>query len=477
MAIYQWKGSTGSSINRYDWNHAPNWLVRNSNGTVTTAATPPGAGDDVYVGASQISQTICQSPLLYGGFTGTIAGGSWTNSGGTGHTFNTAMNKLSAVVGDPSTIYRFPILGGGISGLNYEWLMSASVTGGGMYGEEITFPASGRQLTLNLKAKDVNVTVKKLGYCTLNFVPNLSQFNGATAATSGSAGTQTSPVANNTFVASNGGELVVKGGIWDSMVLEPDTFASLTGNAFTALSDAVCTNLRLKSHSFFIDNSVTAGYAKVDGGHFSPYQRMKFNANVDMNDALAKQYPAGSLNSSISSNDSTLHLVNPNSFMFRFPFASIAIGSNTNLSKTTRIGRIIAESSTDYSDGPDYPCPWSIEFSGNVLSDEVKISNCFMSANQMIPKAAAINLNSLRLDNGSTLDLGANKNFDNWEIGGPTSGGIFFEDEHSQVIGSRGQRMYLTQMSLGGRFDSRLSVVDALPIVPNSNILPTQQFN
>lgn len=475
MAIYQWRGSTGSSLNRYDWNHAPNWIVSIYNSSPTVASTPPGAGDQVYVGMSPISSAVCHSPLLYGGFAGSISGGSWSNSGGTGHTFNTALMSISAVVGDPSSIYRFPSLGGGITGLNYEWLVRTGVTAGGMSGQTITLSDS-RQNKLNLKVKDANITTKSGGYSTLFFVPNLGQFNGATSATAGSAGSPNAPIANNTLVASNGGTMLFDGGIWESMVLEPDALNGFTANAFTALSNAVCTDLRLKCHSFVIDSSVTAGHVKVDGGHFNPFHRMRFDGNVNMENALRNQYPAGGVSGSDRDGDSTLHLVNPTSFMFRFPFASIAIGNNADLTKTTKVGRIVAETSTEYSQGPEYPCPWSIEFSGNVQADEVRMKQSFMSANPMIPKSASVVINSLYLDKGSILDLGANMKFDNWAIGGPTAslGGIFFEDEHSQVVGSKGQRLWLSQMSLGGRYDSRLSVLGARPLTPNNTILPTE---
>ena len=76
---YYWQGSTGSDISKYDWNYAPNWKVANWSKPYTqwpASATAPGPNDSAYVGEYFF---VARSPLLFGGYSGSVASGTWLN--------------------------------------------------------------------------------------------------------------------------------------------------------------------------------------------------------------------------------------------------------------------------------------------------------------------------------------------------------------------------------------------------------------
>ncbi len=88
MASLFWQGAisgTGhTSVAAYDFNVASNWKLQRYGQSVSnwsTSLTAPVAGDQITVGGPVVART----PLLFGGYTGTMAAGGW-GIGGSGAT-------------------------------------------------------------------------------------------------------------------------------------------------------------------------------------------------------------------------------------------------------------------------------------------------------------------------------------------------------------------------------------------------------
>lgn len=475
MANYYWVGSGSDTAYRYDWNTASNWKVEVQQGTrsvVQTATSAPGAGDTVYIGDLPYG-VPCYSPLLFGGFSGGVQGGTWLNSaGGAGHTFNSALSEIHASVGNAS--YPYAYLGGGLTGAIYDWVMSLGVTFGGMSGENIDINlADSRVADLTLKVKTVETEIANpYAFVGFNFVDSLNQLGGGTGATSGTGNAATAPIANNTLNAISDGALSVKGGLWDTIEINPNYSAGITNShPRTLVSSVVCRELKTKSHSFMIDSSVTAGKAHVDGGSYAPFYRMIFKGNVDMQYVLGKYMPASSLTGSVNPGDSTLVLDNPTSMNFRFPYATITLGDHINGS-AMKAGSVVVNSNNEYSNGPEYQVPWSVEFGGSALINELHSNYSHISASPSIRTNAVVTVGTLYLDRMSVLDFAANPKFDNWILGtdSASAGGIIFRDEGSHVVGSKGMRLWTSQLNVGERYDTRLSTLSKDPI---KGTLPT----
>lgn len=176
---YYWVGgSTGStSASRFDWNVASNWRVLrtptspvNDYNLLYTDMYPIG-GDNVYIGygsaAFSIRKNTITSPLLFGGFSGPVAGntGCWicdgstgnTLSGASGTTFNSALSFVS-IGGDYANFIDNCILGGGLTGSIgvsdvLDVLKSTNVIGmNSSYWDALSGAATTRQSSLNIKS-------------------------------------------------------------------------------------------------------------------------------------------------------------------------------------------------------------------------------------------------------------------------------------------------------------------------------------
>lgn len=475
MANYYWVGSQADTASRYDWNTASNWKVSIPQGTrsvLQTATNAPGAGDTVYIGDLPYGAE-CYSPLLFGGFSGGVQGGTWLNSGaGAGHTFNSALNAFYASIGTNG--YPYAYLGGGFTGAIYDWVMALGVTMGGMSGETLDINLSDiRTADLTLKVKDADTEITNpYAFVGLKFVDNLNQLGGGTGSVAGTGNAATAPIADNTFNAITTGALHVKGGLWDTIQIFPSYAGGLTNShPRTLVSDLVCRELTTKSHSFMIDSSVTAGKAHVDGGAYVPFYHMIFKGNLDMQYVLGKYMPASSLTGSVNPGDSTLVLDNPTSMNFRFPYATITLGDHINGS-AMKAGSVVVNSNNEYSNGPEYQVPWSVEFAGSALINELHSNYSHISASPSIRTNAVVTVGTLYLDRMSVLDFAANSKFDNWILGtdSASAGGIIFRDEGSHVVGSKGMRLWTSQLNVGERYDTRLSTLSKDPI---KGTLPT----
>ena len=134
MATLHWQGAisgTGhTSVAAYDFNVASNWKVEKYGTAVSnwsTSLTAPVQNDFISIGESVVART----PLLFGGYTGTMASGGWASNGipgTTGTTFTSSLNFVNIQL--KPAFYPFPYLGGGISGDIYNYLFSDKITNG-----------------------------------------------------------------------------------------------------------------------------------------------------------------------------------------------------------------------------------------------------------------------------------------------------------------------------------------------------------
>lgn len=484
MANYQWVGGTGNTISKYDWNVPSNWRIRLWNGQAGTwyyvvPAYAPGPEDVAGIGGVFTSNLTCNSPLIFGGYSGSASGGGWAGSvvSSGGHTFNTSMAAITVQIdgGTGSIAYPFNYLGGGFTGEVYDWAFSTNTFDGGLSGQAIPDLSDSR--TQSLKAKTTQFQgslMKRQGKTSFVFVKNFTHPDGSTGAALGSAGSGTAGIIVNGFNAVNAGNLSVQGGSWATFNLSPDYTSGLSANPKSTVRDMFCREISTKSHTFLFDSGVTAGKVEVVGGNFYPTHDMRFLGTIDMNNVLEDAYipTTAGITGSYDVEDSTLILGEVTTFGSRFPFCPFTFG-DYETKRTSRAGQILVRSSTQRSEGPIYPCPWSLEFGGNVKVNTVRSFNSTVSASSAISNTAKVEIGTVRLDSGSLLDFGAYSSFDNWLIGSNdgsiTGGGIIFDDELSSVGGSKGLRLFASQTQLGGRFDSR---VFATTKNPSKNTLP-----
>ena len=150
MAKYLWigKDTSGISFNQnnvdgaehidqYCWNISGNWKTWSPVGGVFQWVDTwelPKPGDIVIVGDDGFSTSIgwipARSPLLWGGYSGNVALGSWSQRGGmvplySGTTLTSSLQSFLFSEGLPGSAranaYNFPYLGGGMSGPVLTW--------------------------------------------------------------------------------------------------------------------------------------------------------------------------------------------------------------------------------------------------------------------------------------------------------------------------------------------------------------------
>jgi hypothetical protein len=157
-----WVGGTTltTNVNRFNFNYSGNWKLRtsvpNTAGTYSYTDTTeiPGPGDRVFIGYSDpvINPAYynvmeykfnCVSPLLFGGFTGSVNGGTWSgsiNPGGIsawGTTWSSsllsfqigALKTNTEILQEKLYKYPFPIIGGGITLSVIETLKGCNIEG------------------------------------------------------------------------------------------------------------------------------------------------------------------------------------------------------------------------------------------------------------------------------------------------------------------------------------------------------------
>jgi hypothetical protein len=187
MAKYLWVGAdlTGISFDytnvdgaqhtdQYCWNISGNWKIWSFN---TAYGIPqwvdtweiPKPGDVVIVGDDGVATSggstatgwiPARTPLLWGGYSGGVALGSWSKTGNTetGTTLTSSLQSFSFSEGLPGSprenAYNFPYLGGGLSGPVLDWVSNRDGLPKHYYTSEWTNTGRNPRNNLTLKVSE-----------------------------------------------------------------------------------------------------------------------------------------------------------------------------------------------------------------------------------------------------------------------------------------------------------------------------------
>ena len=515
---YYWQGSTaGAGIARYDWNYGPNWKILKTSLPAVywpTSLTAPGAGDTVYIG----SPVTARSALLFGGYSGGVAGSTgtvWLNAqGSTGTTFNSSLSTFSATLFTPksttgTSLYPFPWLGGGIVAdsdiyfwaVNVDGLDSATITGitGARAELGLTLKVSNGtylnttgQLNRNYDVGGVDGNnYPNYSVVNLNMVTSKPFNNGGTAACISTL----SLLRNDYFVAPawqvGSGNVTINGGAFQSITLDTGISASAVGvSAATArpckltLKNVVAKQVNTHNADINVDKSCTFGTFVVKSGA-NPYYPTEPEGSPGFGYNGQQITLAGTFNSTVASN--LLGWAPPSgtsgpfvSGVFLYEqytsvptnvnydyIPTILLGSPddgaTFTAQTVAVFNEVAPFSSNTSGNAQRP--WKVEFFGDANITSMSVEGTTISAWQDLDAGKQVNISSLSMAENSVLDLRYAKQFDNWFFGSLTgqtvAGGINFVDNSCDILGSGGVRLYNTKII--NNYDVRAAKV--LPVV------------
>lgn len=332
MAKYLWigKDTSGISFNennvdgaehvdQYCWNIPGNWKTWSPVGGVfqwVDTFLYPKPGDIVIVGddgVASIGWVPAKSPLLWGGYSGNVAVGSWYKDGSLGSEYagTTLTSSLQSFVfseGLPGSVranaYNFPYLGGGMSGAVLAWAAHRDNLSPEFY-TSAGYSNTGRNPTQNLTLKVSGSVNLKTYRDPANYQPGLTnpaQINATNRMImdfnfvksligSGSSGAS-APACNTTLLynfhssmlpaaaAGNSWSLVyprtpglrLNGGSFSSIYLQPATpsfFSSLVpytsvGDYGVVLNGVVAGNVDCQKKQAMYFNGCTFGTMTVD---------------------------------------------------------------------------------------------------------------------------------------------------------------------------------------------------------------------
>jgi hypothetical protein len=506
---YYWQGSTaGAGIARYDWNYGPNWKVAKTPLPYTqwpTSLTAPGCNDAVNVG----TLFVARSALLFGGYSGGVAGSTgtalWLNAQQTtGTTFSSSLNYFNAQLLTPKSTtgtnyYPFPWLGGGIVAdseiyfwtVNVDGLDSATITG-----------ITGARANLGLTLKVANSTaIKTTGRINRNYAvggvdgnnyPNYSVVdlkmvtsknfnNGGTAAATCNLlfnGGDSPAFAPPSEVGL--GNITVNGGSFQSISLFSSSSggsgAAVGASASTArpykatLTNVVALNASVYNGDLNVDKSCTFGTFTVRGGANPYYPKPDESTQEGLPGYNGQQITlAGTFNSTSASNllgwapasasgpfVSGVFLYDqytsvPTNVNYDY-IPTILLGSPddgaTFTAQTVAVFTEVAPYSTTTSGNAQRP--WKVEFFGDANITSMSVEGTTISAWQDLDSTKQVNISTLSMAEQSVLDLRYAKQFDNWFFGSLTgqtvAGGINFNDNSCDILGSSGVRLYNTKI-------------------------------
>jgi hypothetical protein len=503
---YYWQGSTAAAgIARYDWNYGPNWKIANWSKPYTqwaTSATAPGTNDFATVG----EYFVARSPILYGGYSGGVAGGVWQNVGTTGTTFNSSMTVFVARLATPKSTtgpnyYPFPWLGGGIVADSEIYYWAANVDG---WDTSTLTGITGTRANLGLTLKvafNTNIyTTGRInrnysiggtdanGYpnysvVNLNFVQSKNYNNGGTAATqtalligAGNAqGYQFNIFAPSTEVGL--GNVTINSGAFQSISIDNGISGSVSGLSGAAirpvkvnLTNVVANNAAVHNGDINVDKSCTFGTLTVKGGANPYYLAMDDNTQVPIGYNGQQINLAGTYNSTSAANllgwappsvtsspfISGVYLYDqyttvPGNYDYDYT-PTILIGNPvdgaTFTAQTVAVFNEVAPYSTNTSGNAQRP--WRIEFFGDANITSMSTEGTTIAAWAQLDPSKQLNISRLTMAERSVLDLQYAKQFDNWFFGSLTAntvaGGINFADDTCYIMGSAGVRLYNTKI-------------------------------
>ena len=509
--ILHWQGAlqgTGhTSVAAYDFNVASNWRVQRQGQPVVqwpTATQAPIPGDTVQIGG----QVICRTPLLFGGYTGTMGVGGWGANGTTGTgtgttaesgtTFASSLEKFNANLSP--YWYPFPWLGGGITGDVYNWLFSDAIkdTVG------LTNPAA-ISTTADISRSQAGLKLKVREFVNFNTTGRIDSTlaSGATNA----SGYPNYSVVDIDFVQSRTGLTGVTGGVCATrLFISEATSATNDGVGNVIVNDGGFNEVKVfrfntsngtatgKAHSVTLNNTVAktvvtpncdfnvatdsiVGTLTVLEGYLPYYAKSMKDLVVDNREITF----LGKANTPLA--NSALGYVNTASTSATGAFVSgiylnrqyaalndghydyiptVVISSPqgaTATAPTVTIEniQILAAGPSGAPSNLSTLRRWNVLFNGNATVTTVGNDGGLVSAYEDIRNDATVTIGQLQMANNAVLDLTLAPNFNGWYFGSLSGnnivlGGINFLDETSTVIGSAGVRLYNTRIAAGYDF-------------------------
>jgi len=501
MATYFWQGSTAQGIDRFNWNHSSNWRVQSGSNLnlFPVALTAPGAGDVVYVGQAAGGFTAL-SPILYGGFSGSVSGGNWTmGPTSTGTTANSSLNSLTVNMGRvylpntaTTTKYPFPYFGGGITGEIYDYCTSVlGLTDGDITGSNVSLAEAG----LNLKVRfnfniattgriDQNYELGGLdgfGYpnyskVKINFVMSKDTTNRCFTYSDFLWGRGSS----SRFLEDGFGNIEINNGAFNSSSFIHGL--GMTAGPTGGFTGAIQRPLSLKfnrsivayaqgnSCDFEIDKSCTFGTLSIFGGP-NPFYQEPRNYGYDGKGMLV----AGRFNSNdalselgfTSSSGTTTGAFVSGIFLYD-QYTSLPGNTNYDYEPTILIGSpddgatFSAQSINTFTEIAPYSSNtsnskrrWNIMIHGSSTITSMSLEGTDLFASSAMDNSKEVSISNLHLSEASVLNMKQNPNFDNWFFGsltGSTSqattviGGINFGDDSCRILGSSSIKLYNTKV-------------------------------
>ena len=510
MAILHWQGAisgTGhTSVAAYDFNIASNWKVHRYGqpvSTWSTSLTAPGANDFISIGESVIART----PLLFGGYTGTMASGRWDSNGIPGTTGTTFTSSLGfANIELKPAFYPFPYLGGGVTGDIYNYLFSEKVKdGAGLTNEAAMGSAldiARSQAGLKLKvSSSINIihtgridpTIASGGTSTdgypnysvvnINFVQSRVQQTGVTA---GVCYTHLYMAEAATGANNDGlGNVIINDGSFNSMMnaRTGNPSGTSTGKASSVtLNNTVVKSIVTTNCDFNVAANSTVGTLTVVEGYLPYYAKSKKDLAVDNREITF----LGKANTNLA--NSSLGFINTASSSATGGFVSgiylnkqyaglntgnfdyiptLVVGSPdgataTSTPVTIENIQILAAGASGAPSNLDTLRRWNVLFNGNATVTTVANDGGIVSAYEDIRNDATVTVGELQMRNNALLDLTQAPNFNGWYFGTSTGnsiiGGINFLDDTSIVLGSAGVRLYNTKVIAGYDFRAATDV-------------------
>lgn len=497
MANLYWQGApsgTGhTSVAAYDFNVASNWKVQRYGQPVSnwsTSLTAPVAGDQIAVGYPVVART----PLLFGGYTGTMAAGGWGQNGigATGTTFTSSL--VFAFIELNPQYYPFPYFGGGITGNVYNYLFSDNITNSA----GLTNPAA-MGSALDIARSQVGLKLKLSGNVYIRHTGRINPaFDSGATATDGYPNYS---VVDINFVQSRQQQAGLTAGIcYTSLYLQESTtaaddglgnviitdggFASISNNRYSnpngtatgkaasvTLNNTVVKTVTTPNCDFNVAANSTVGTLTVTEGYLPYYAKSKKDLAVDNREITF----LGKANTNLA--NSTLGYLNTASTSATGAYVSgiyvnrqyaalndghydyiptVVIGSPEGLSSapvTIENIQIVAAGASGSPSNLNTLRRWNILFNGNATVSTVANDGGLVSAYGDIKSDSIVTIGELQMRNNSVLDLTQAPNFNGWYFGTATGnsviGGINFLDDSSTILGSAGVRLYNTRVIAG----------------------------
>ena len=463
MANFYWVGAaTAAGISRYDFNTPANWQLAywstqatgpSFGWNFTSATAAPGAGDNVFVGVSNVG-AIPQSlsPCLYGGYSGNSAFGAWMNSGPLGAagsmTGTTATSALQSVSLDISTTkYPFPYFGGGLTGQVLAYAVSGlGITTGG----DLTGPTAERAYKpMKLKvASAVDITTGPSKSVDVQTIKALS-FVGS------------SNIVNTSAHIHGSGTVRMSGGHYSQIINYGPGYLSIDG--------LTCGTLVTIPQGLYVSPSARFGTVLVNGAYTSTAVPIYFGGSLETSSVLLDLGFTGSVTgSNASSSDSTI-TINPITNWWTGGGITAApifnLGSPGITSSMVTCQKVSVQSSLGMTglDGSQLTAKWNLVIHGGLSASAVELDDAIIKSSPWVDASQQIKIGTLGMQRNAILDFASGGLFDNWQFGSITgsannvtiAGGVVFRDESPIIKGSAGVRLFNTQVVLGNRFDAR----------------------